>query len=285
MAAARWEQLLQRLAPLLGDLLAAPAARRRAQIVPPLPGLYLFGDDSNPIYVGQTRNLRRRLADHCRPSSDHFKASLAFLIARDELNAKKVLLPSGVRLHYQQVGCDKLVDDEISQLLTLAGANDTRPAEYTLPSADDLKKVGDDTANFMAWLQEGGAHGKMMWMATCGSEYPDVTVRIMELKPADGDNVTLEVYRPSATDADAMAKEMDAATAPNMEVHVVGQPEAKRFQKDDYARFTGTLSGYQPAPMFLLTWDMAKINMEDIPPDKPAAGAAKRPAHKLPGAK
>jgi hypothetical protein len=188
-------------------------------------------------------------------------------------------------LHYQQLGCDKLVDDEVSQLLTLAAANDTRPAEYKLASADDLKKVGDDTANFMAWLQEGGDHGKMMWMATCGSEYPDVTVRIMEVKPADGDNVTLEVYRSSATDADAMAKEMDAATAPNMEVHVVGQPEAKRFQKDDYARFTGTLTGYQPAPMFLLTWDMAKINMEDIPPDKPAAGAAKRPAHKLPGAK
>ena len=34
---------------------------------------------------------------------------------------------------------------------------------------------------------------------------------------------------------------MQAATAPNMEVHVVGQPDAKRIQKDDYVRFTGTL--------------------------------------------
>ena len=59
-------------------------------------------------------------------------------------------------------------------------------------------------------------------------EYPDVPVKVIEAKPADGDNVTLEVYRSAATDPDAQAKDMDAATMANMEVHVVGQPEAKR---------------------------------------------------------
>jgi hypothetical protein len=43
-------------------------------------------------------------------------------------------------------------------------------------------------------------------------------------------------------------------------------------------RFTGTLSGYTPTP-FMLTWDAAKVNAEDIPAEKGAPGA-KRPGHK-----
>jgi tetratricopeptide (TPR) repeat protein len=185
-------------------------------------------------------------------------------------------------LHYQQPGCEKLVDDEMTQLLTLAASSDALPATFVIPSAEDLKKAQEDTGNFMPWLQEGGDHGKIMWLATCGLEYPDVPVRVMEARP-EGDGVTLSVYRPVAVDPDAAQKEMEAATVANMEVHVVGQPEASRVQKDDYVRFTGTLSKYQQMP-FLLTWDMAKINPEDIPAEKAAPGA-KRPARKLPGAK
>ena len=127
--------------------------------------------------------------------------------------------------------------------------------------------------NFLPWLQEGGDHGKTMWLATCGLEYPDVAVRVMEVTPGDGDNLTLKVFRAPTEE------EMQAATGPNMEVHVMGQPEAKRIQKDDYVRFTGTVSGYSQSP-FLLTWDNAKVNAEDISPEKAAPGA-KRPAHTL----
>jgi hypothetical protein len=177
-------------------------------------------------------------------------------------------------LHYQQPSCTKLVDDETNQLVTLAAAGGDRPATLNIPSPDDLKKAQDDTANFMPWLQEGGDHGKTMWLATCGLEYPDVAVRVMEITPADADNVTLKVFR-AATE-----EEMQGATAPNMEVHVVGQADAKRIQKDDYVRFTGTVTGYSQSP-FLLTWENAKVNAEDISPEKPAPGA-KRPAHTLP---
>ena len=173
-------------------------------------------------------------------------------------------------LHFQQPGCDKLVDDEVNQLITLAAAGGERPATFTIPSSEDLKKAQEDTANFMPWLQEGGEHGKVMWLATCGLEFPDVAVRVMEVVPGDAaDKVTLRVFR-AATE-----EEMQAATAPNMEVHIVGQPEAKRIQKDDYVRFTGTLTSYSQSP-FLLTWENAKISMEDIPPEKAAPGA-KRP--------
>jgi tetratricopeptide (TPR) repeat protein len=178
-------------------------------------------------------------------------------------------------LHYQQPSCDKLVDDEMNQLISLAGTSAERPSSMTMPSAEELQKARDDTGNFLPWLQQGGEHGKSMWLATCGLEYPDVGVKVLEIVPGDGDNLTLKVYRPSATDPDAAAKEMDAATMPNMEVHVVGQPDAKRIQKDDAVRFTGTLNGYQQSP-FMLTWDNAKLNPEDLQPAP--AGVGKRPA-------
>jgi len=187
-------------------------------------------------------------------------------------------------LHYQQPSCDKLADDEINQMITLAGTSADRPASFTIPSADDLKKAQEDTNNFLPWLQEGGDHGKVMWLATCGLEYPDVGVKVLDIMPGDNDSFTLKVYRPAASDTDAAAKEMDAATTPNMEVHIVGQPDVKRLMKDDAVRFTGTLKDYQQSP-FLLTWDNAKVNPEDL---QPAPSGGKRPAKaaapKKPGA-
>jgi tetratricopeptide (TPR) repeat protein len=187
-------------------------------------------------------------------------------------------------LHYQQPSCDKLADDEMNQMITLAGTSADRPASMTIPSAEQLQKARDDTANFLPWLQEGGDHGKVMWLATCGLEYPDVGVKILDIMPGDNDSLTLKVYRPAAADPEAAAKEMDAATMPNMEVHIAGQPDAKRLMKDDAVRFTGTLKDYQQSP-FLLTWDNAKVNPEDL---QPAPTGGKRPARpaapKRPGA-
>jgi tetratricopeptide (TPR) repeat protein len=187
-------------------------------------------------------------------------------------------------LHYQQPSCDKLADDEMNQMITLAGTSAERPASMMIPSAEDLQKARDDTANFLPWLQEGGDHGKVMWLATCGLEYPDVGVKVLDIMPGDNDNFTLKVYRPAAADPDAAAKEMDAATTPNMEIHIVGQPDVKRLMKDDAVRFTGTLKDYQQSP-FMLTWDNAKVNPEDL---QPAPSGGKRPAKpaapKRPGA-
>lgn len=173
-------------------------------------------------------------------------------------------------LHYQQPSCEKLGDDEISELVTLAGSSNDRPATLAIPSADDLQKARDDTMDFLPWLEEGGDHGKTMWLATCGLEYPDVAVRVMNITPGDNDSFTLDVFRAATQEA------MQAATAPNMQVHIASQPDVKRIMKDDFVRFTGTLSAYTQNP-FMLTWDNAKVNPEDLEPDKPAA---KKPAGK-----
>jgi hypothetical protein len=172
----------------------------------------------------------------------------------------------GRLVQYQQPGCEKSADEEVSQLITLATASPERPADFNIPSAQELQAARDDTNNFLAWLQEGGQHGQVMWLATCGLEYPDVAVRVMEIVPGDAaEKLTLKVFRAPTQEA------MEAATAPNMEIHIMGQPEAKRIPKDDFIRFTGTLTGYQPTP-FLLTWDESKVNADDIPPETPAPG-------------
>jgi len=61
-----------------------------------------------------------------------------------------------------------------------------------------------------------------------------------------------------------------------MEVKVVGQPDAAHVSKEVPVRFTGTLVSYDPPPNFMLHWDKAKVNPEDIPEEK------KRPAPKRP---
>jgi tetratricopeptide (TPR) repeat protein len=179
-------------------------------------------------------------------------------------------------IRYQQPACDKLVDDQIAELLTLAASTADRPATLIVPSAADLGKARDDTANFLPALKAGGDAGKVMWLASCGLEYPDVGVRLMEAPAVDGDNINLKVFR------GATPEEIEAATDANMAVKVVGQPEAKRLEKDAVVRFTGTLVGYTQTP-FLLTWDKAKINAEDIPDEK--AGPAKKGAAKKAPAK
>jgi tetratricopeptide (TPR) repeat protein len=185
-------------------------------------------------------------------------------------------------IRYEQPSCDKLVDDQITELITLAATTPDRPATLTIPSAADLQKARDDTANFLPALKAGGDAGKVMWLASCGLEYPDVAVFAMDKGVVEGDTITIKVYRPTTMDPDAAQKEVEAATEPNMQVKIVGQPEASRISKDDQFRFTGTLVSYTQTP-FLLTWEKAKINPEDLPEEK--GGPAKKGAAKKAPAK
>src|SRR5882762_5401370 len=186
-------------------------------------------------------------------------------------------------IRYQQPACDQLVTDQITELVTLAGTSADKPATLNVPSATDLQKARDDTANFLPALKAGGDQGKVMWLASCGLEYPDVAVFAMDAPAVDGDAITFKVYRPTTLEPDAAQKELEAATDPNMQVKVGGQPEASKIKKGDQFRFTGTLVSYSQSP-FLLTWDKAKVNAEDLPEEK-AAPTKKGPGKKAPAKK
>jgi hypothetical protein len=80
---AEFEALIAQLEPLLGRLWDSHAVPRAEHAtIPAAPGLYLFTRRDEPVHVGQAPDLRRRLAEQCRPSSGHTKATLAFEIAK-----------------------------------------------------------------------------------------------------------------------------------------------------------------------------------------------------------
>ena len=176
-------------------------------------------------------------------------------------------------LRYQQPTCDNLLVAQMNELLGLAAASAERPASYQIPSLAqlDAARQGMTVLSVINDLKAGGDRAKLIWLAACGLEFPDVPGKVLEVTPAP-DSVTLKLFL-GATD-----EEIQAATVPNMEVKVVGQPEAARLEKDEGARFTGTLASYDPEP-FMLRWDKAKVNAEDIPAEK---APTKQPTKKAP---
>jgi len=169
--------------------------------------------------------------------------------------------------------CDSLTDAELNELLQLAGSSAERPASYSIASAADLSAVQKNMtiATVFADLKAGGDKGKLTWLASCGLEFPDVPGKLIEVVPGT-DAIVLKM-------AFVMSQaEFDATTAPNMDVKVVGQPQAEKLEKESAPRFTGTLVSYDPDPAFFLHWEKAKINEEDLPKEK--AAPKKPPVHK-----
>jgi tetratricopeptide (TPR) repeat protein len=176
--------------------------------------------------------------------------------------------------------CDSLTDAELNELLQLAGSSAERPGSYSIPSAADLTAAQKDMtiASVITDLKAGGDKGKLTWLASCGLEFPEVPGKVIEVVPGAtaADPIVLKI---AFVTSDA---EFDAATTPNMDVKVVGQPDAARVEKDSAVHFTGTLVGYDPEPAFFLHWDKAKVKEEDIPKEK---GTQKKPPVRKPAAR
>jgi hypothetical protein len=80
--AALFDAMVETLPDLLTRLTAAdgkPVADHAG--IPEKPGVYFFSEGVNPVYVGQSRNLRQRLRHHTAPSARGNQAALAWQIA------------------------------------------------------------------------------------------------------------------------------------------------------------------------------------------------------------
>ncbi len=177
--------------------------------------------------------------------------------------------------------CDTLTDAEMNELLQLAPNSVDRPASYKLFTAAELDAARKDMtiATVVTDLKAGGDKAKVTWTAACGLEFPDVPGKLLEITTATD---TIELKTTFVT-SDA---EFEAATTPNMDVIIkkADQPEAAKLEKGNPVRFTGTLESYDPDPAFMLHWDKAKVNAEDLPKAGPAKKpAARKPAPKKPG--
>ena len=179
--------------------------------------------------------------------------------------------------NYQQASCDTITDAELNELLQLAASTPSRPDTYKLSSVEDLNAARKDMtiASVIADLKAGGDKAKVTWLAACGLEFPEVPGKVFEVTPS-ADSVVFKAAFVTSED------EFNAATTPDTEVKVVGQPESARVEKDAAFHFTGTIVSYDPAPAFMLHWDKAKVKAEDIPAEKTPA---KKPAPKRPAAR
>jgi hypothetical protein len=172
--------------------------------------------------------------------------------------------------------CDSLVDAELNELLQLASTSADRPDSYKLPAAADLDAARKDMtiASVITDLKAGGDKAKITWLASCGLEFPDVPGKLIDVTPG-GDSVQLKV---AFVTSDA---EFDSKNTPDMDVKIVGQPDAARLEKNNPVRFTATLLAYDPDP-FMLHWDKGKVNAEDIPKEKEKKSPTKKRPTKRP---
>ena len=51
------------------------------QFFVPQKGIYVLFENSKPIYVGRSNNIKQRLSGHCSQGSDRFSATFAFRLA------------------------------------------------------------------------------------------------------------------------------------------------------------------------------------------------------------
>jgi len=180
-------------------------------------------------------------------------------------------------VNYQQAACDNLIDAELNELLQLASSSPQRPESYKLPSADDLTAARKDMTmrSVVEDLKAGGDKAKVTWLAACGLEFPEVPGKVIEVTPGT-DSVQLKVAFVTSE------AEFESASTPNMDVKVVGQPEAGKLEKNGAVHFTGTLVSYDPDPAFMLHFDKAKVKEEDLPKEGTKKPAPRRPAAKKP---
>jgi hypothetical protein len=172
--------------------------------------------------------------------------------------------------------CDALTQAELSELLQLASSSVDRPTSYKLFSGAELDAARKDMtiASVVTDLKAGGDKAKLSWTAACGLEFPDVPGKIIEVSPGPDTIVLKNAFVTS----DA---EFEAATTANMTatIKTSDQPDAAKLEKGNAVRFTGTLESYDPDPAFMLHWDKAKVNDEDLPKadKKPAKKPVKKP--------
>jgi hypothetical protein len=187
----------------------------------------------------------------------------------------KAYIPKVIANYQGGTVCDALSQAELNELLQLASTSVDRPTTYKLASAADLDAARKDMtiASVVTDLKAGGDKGKLTWTAACGLEFPDVPSKIIEVDPG-ADTITLKL---AFVTSDA---EFEAATTANMIVQIktTDQPDAAKLEKDNAVRFTGTLESYDPDPNFMLHWDKAKVNEEDLPKPGKKPAPRKKPS-------
>ena len=279
--AAKFDQ--QKKEEVLNFQRTAAAAAMAAKDYPSAIQVYKTILAANPDDFASSYNLGRAYSALAPPQTldalwAYARAATSKSANPQQSSQVKAYIPKVITSYQGGTVCDALTQAQTNELLQLASTSVDRPASYKLPSGADLDEARKNMtiASVVTDLKAGGDKAKLTWTAACGLEFPDVPSKILSVD-AGPDTVTLKA---AFVTSDA---EFEAATNPDMEVKIktADQPDAAKLEKDNPMRFTGTLESYDPDPAFMLHWDKAKVNEEDLP--KPGKKpAAKKPATKKP---
>lgn len=117
-----------------------PVTNGKLPKIMPTSGIYLFSENGSHLYVGRSRNIRKRYSQHSRPSSKHNNAPFAFKLAKQQLGIGKATYKSG---EGSRVGLSENIEFSMafSQSLVRIRAMEFRFVEETDPTAQCLLEV------------------------------------------------------------------------------------------------------------------------------------------------
>jgi predicted GIY-YIG superfamily endonuclease len=77
-------------------------------------GIYVFYDEKDqPLYVGRSDRMRKRLLAHSRPSSGHESATFAFILAKEQLINPEIGTKSRKALQSEEEFLKKYLETKI----------------------------------------------------------------------------------------------------------------------------------------------------------------------------
>lgn len=87
-----FEKIVEKMPILLKELNSKPILKKgdisRNQTCIPQKGIYVLFENSKPIYVGRSNNIKQRLGGHRNQGSDRYSATFAFRLAIKEYEKK-----------------------------------------------------------------------------------------------------------------------------------------------------------------------------------------------------
>lgn len=152
---------------------------------------------------------------------------------------------------------------QVDGMIARAKENPRPPADWRVIPAEQVNAVRQDLSvkRIFEDLKAGGESGDVIWLASCGMEFPELAGEVIDTTENTDNVVTLRV---------AAGQEAVDAKLANVEVKVVAPPEAKNLKAGDIIRFSGILTDYANEPQFLVKLTDGKVNPEDIPQATPS---------------
>ena len=189
----------------------------------------------------------------------HVARAIAFNVGRKD--DVKEFLANRVAAYQQAV--PSCIESDVADIIAQSTQSVHPPAGWSLVSADQVNAVRQDMSvrRIFDDLQAGGEAGRLMWLASCGTEIgadenaqPQMAVLLVEIAQSEENQVTLRV---------AAGQEAADSKTPNMEVVLDDPAAADGLKAQDVVRIAGQLDSYQSGPPFVLHLSKGKVTKAD----------------------